>query len=121
MGTPDPPGLAPRVDSLAFEGTSVLSCTAPFARTVCGEPWWSGESTGHKIFGPTRRTNPRQGGVQEVIESASCVAARNAGSLPSAGATRALHGAYWSLGVVPLTADGFARFGSGRTRKRHST
>jgi hypothetical protein len=130
MGTPDPPGLAPRVDSLAFEGTSVLSCTAPFARTVCGEPWWSGESTGHKIFGPTRRTSPRQGGVQEVNESASCVAARNAGSLPSAGtagtlgvsagATRALHRAYWSLGVVPLTADGFARLGSGRTRKRQS-
>lgn len=52
-------------------------------------------------------------------ESASCVAARNAVSLPSAGtagafgvpagATRALHGARWSLGVVSLTADGFAR------------
>lgn len=64
-------------------------------------------------------------------ELASCVAARNAGSLPSAGtagasgvsagATRALHRAHWSLGVVPLTADGFARFGSGRTRKCRST
>lgn len=64
-------------------------------------------------------------------ELASCVAARNAGSLSSAGtagtlgvsagATRALHRAHWSLGVVPLTADGFARVGSGRARKCQST
>jgi hypothetical protein len=38
MGSPDPPGLAPREDSLVFEGTSVLACAAPFARTAYGEP-----------------------------------------------------------------------------------
>jgi hypothetical protein len=74
------------------------------SRGRCAESlWWSGESTGHKIFGPTRRSVSRQGGVQELVESASCVAARKAGSLSPAGTagaleasaevTRVLHGA----------------------------
>lgn len=120
MGTPDPPGLAPRAGFSGIRRHLGSFVHRYRSRGRCKESLrWTGKSTGHKIFGPTRRTDSRQRGVQEVDESASCVAARNAVSLSpagtagalevSAGATRALHGARWSLGVVSLTADGFAR------------
>lgn len=95
----------------------------PFARTAPGEPlvdrqveWVT------KIFGPARRTDSRQAGVQVVHESASCVAARNAGSVPSTGVTGALEA---SAGVRkrrktmigPRCRIAHSRHGSRRSRQ----
>jgi hypothetical protein len=99
-----------------LEGTLVLLVRRTFARTACERA--SGELVsrlGRKIFGPTRRAGSRQEGVQETIESASCVAARNAESESPTGTTGALeasaehsetlHGVAGVFGVVPLTAS----------------
>lgn len=90
-GHPIPRGWPPELDFLVLEGTLVLLVRRTFARTACERA--SGDLVsrlGRKIFGPTRQTGSRQEGVQETIESASCVAARKAGSGSPTGTTGAL-------------------------------
>jgi hypothetical protein len=101
---PIPRGWPPGRVSSASEGTSVLSSIATVraggVRRAFGE---AASRLGTKSSGPPGEPFSRQGGVQELVESASCVAARKAGSLSPAGTagaleasaevTRVLHGA----------------------------